>query len=444
MTSFWLEFDHNGQTQNATFAGHSITVGRDRGSDFILDHPTVSRQHALIVDEGGGTYRLVVLSRGGLTAVDGQPVNGEVTLWDGAMLTLGKHSVRFRAPDSTTRPPRGAAAGPTAPVPAGGGFGQTPAAGGNFGHQGAAGSFGQQGAPGGFGQTPVGGGFGQTPAGGGFGQQGAPGGFGQTPAAGGGFGQHAAPGGFGSPVPNGSPEPGAKPASDDPAGIVSWDEIAASDAALADADEDVQASDYQRIQAASAKAGAAPGETNPVVVIGGVVIAVGMLAFTFLGGGDGGAASGPEKVNYSELPPVQLEVNCLDQTDCMRQAQESYRIATDLLDKKDVENRNLFDGYKRLLEVQAYMEKGGVTEFPAEMGEWTVLHEGSRAALDDYFRNFRASFHSAMQRDRYLEMAETLNKVEAFFPDSTSRENRWASDMELKMKAEGNYPRTMR
>ncbi|TXD36005.1 FHA domain-containing protein, partial [Lujinxingia vulgaris] len=125
MSSFWLEFDHNGQTQNASFNSQSVTIGRDRGSDFILDHPTVSRQHALIVEEGGGNYRLVVLSRGGLTAVDGQPVSGEVSLWDGAMLTLGKHSVRFRAPDATARAPQAPAAAQQAPGPQSGGFGAT-------------------------------------------------------------------------------------------------------------------------------------------------------------------------------------------------------------------------------------------------------------------------------------------------------------------------------
>src|SRR5690554_1793712 len=164
MSSFWLEFDLNGQTQNASFTSQSVTIGRDRGSDFILDHPTVSRQHALIVEEGGGSYRLVVLSRGGLTAVDGQPVSGEATLWDGAMLTLGKHSVRFRAPDATAQPPRPSSGmqqqAPPAVGPTPGGFGQP--AGGP--------------APGGFGQ-PAGG-----PAPGGFGQPAGgptPGGFGQ-------------------------------------------------------------------------------------------------------------------------------------------------------------------------------------------------------------------------------------------------------------------------
>lgn len=438
MSSFWLEFDHNGQTQNASFNSQSVTIGRDRGSDFILDHPTVSRQHALIVEEGGGNYRLVVLSRGGLTAVDGQPVSGEVSLWDGAMLTLGKHSVRFRAPDATARAPQAPAAAQQASGPQTGGFGATPA-----------GGFGQPagGAAGGFGQPAGGGaqGFGQAP------NAGAPGGFGQPAGQGqgfgqpapGGFGQQPAPGGFGAPPPSEAPEK-KEEKSGDAAGIISWDEIAASDEALSEGEDDVAASDYQRIQSASKKAGAKSDETNPVVVIVGVLIAVGMLGYTFLGGGPATDTGGDEQIAYSELPPVQLDVDCVAETDCMRKAQETYMIASDLLSKRDVENRNLFDGYKRLLEARELMTMGGVEQFPAEMKDWQALHDDARAQLDTYYKNFRAAFHSAKQRQRYMEMAETLKQIEAFFPDKTSRENRWASEMELEMKSSGTYPRTMR
>ncbi|RDV39961.1 FHA domain-containing protein [Bradymonadaceae bacterium TMQ3] len=439
MSSFWLEFDHNGQTQNASFNSQSVTIGRDRGSDFILDHPTVSRQHALIVEEGGGNYRLVVLSRGGLTAVDGQPVNGEVSLWDGAMLTLGKHSVRFRAPDSAARGGHAPAAVPHAQMPQPSGFGATPAGGG----------FGQPaggGVPGGFGQPASGGagGFGQAPSApgaSGFGQS-AGQGFGQP--APGGFAQQPVPGGFGAPPPSAAAPEKKEEKSGDAAGIISWDEIAASDEALSEGDDEAVASDYQRIQSASKKAGAKPDETSPVVVIVGVLIAVGMLGYTFFGGGPSVETGGAEQVAYSELPPVQLDVDCVAETDCMRKAQEAYRIATDLLDKRDVENRNLFDGYKRLLESRELMTKGGIEQFPPEMQGWQALHDDSRAQLDAYYKNFRAAFHSAKQRQRYMEMAQTLKQLEAFFPDKTSRENRWASEMEMDMKSSGTYPRTMR
>lgn len=438
MSSFWLEFDLNGQQQNASFTSQSVTIGRDRGSDFILDHPTVSRQHALIVEEGGGSYRLVVLSRGGLTAVDGQPVSGEVTLWDGAMLTLGKHSVRFRAPDATAQPPRPSsgvqspAASPAAPA----GFGQagggaSPAGFGQPAGGPAAGGFGQPAggsAPGGFGQ-PAGGGFGQTPAGD------SPSAFGQ-PAGGG--------GGFGAPPPSAAPKREEKPEPSNPAGIVSWDEIAASDEALSEAEDGGSASDFQRIQSASKKAGGGSGETNPAVVIGGVLIAVGMLAFTFLGGGDPGTGEVEEQVSFADMAPVQIEVECAGGPDCIRKAQDTYRIAIDLLEKKDVENRNLFDGYMRLLEARELAKQGGAEELPPELADWETMHATAREQLDGYYKNFRAAFHSAKQRDRYIEMATTLNQLEAFFPEPTSRENRWATEMKMEMKASGIYPRTMR
>lgn len=109
MASFGLEFEQGSEVQRTSFESESISIGRDRSSDFILDHPTVSRQHALIVHQGNGMFQLVVLSRGGLTAVDGTPVEStEVTIYDGSEITLGKYTVRFR---SHQAPPKPASAG---------------------------------------------------------------------------------------------------------------------------------------------------------------------------------------------------------------------------------------------------------------------------------------------------------------------------------------------
>ena len=105
MASFCIEFEYGGQKQQTNFESESITLGRDRSSDFILDHPTVSRQHALIVHGGGGNFKLVVLSRGGLTAVDREPVSeAEVSLYDGSEITLGQYTVRFRSHMAPPKP----------------------------------------------------------------------------------------------------------------------------------------------------------------------------------------------------------------------------------------------------------------------------------------------------------------------------------------------------
>lgn len=65
MGSFWLEYEQNGNLQTFPFEDGNVTIGREQTCDFVLDHPTVSRQHALIVDDGSGQFRLVVLSQGG-------------------------------------------------------------------------------------------------------------------------------------------------------------------------------------------------------------------------------------------------------------------------------------------------------------------------------------------------------------------------------------------
>ncbi|MFU8806631.1 MAG: FHA domain-containing protein, partial [Bradymonadaceae bacterium] len=126
MASFWLEYEQNGALQRFPFDAQSISIGRDKSSDFVLDHPTVSRQHALIVTEGGGVFRLIVLSRGGLTALEGQPVQNDTELYDEALLHIGRLSFRFRSdhapprPAHQARPPSGSYPQPGGPTP---GFG---------------------------------------------------------------------------------------------------------------------------------------------------------------------------------------------------------------------------------------------------------------------------------------------------------------------------------
>ncbi|MDX1746882.1 MAG: FHA domain-containing protein, partial [Halobacteriales archaeon] len=100
MSHFWLEVETDGHRQRFDFDQQTVSVGRDQASDFHLDHPTVSRRHALFV-ESGGEYQLVVLSKNGLTAVDGSRVSGTVDLRPGQTLQFGEIQLAFRTDQST-------------------------------------------------------------------------------------------------------------------------------------------------------------------------------------------------------------------------------------------------------------------------------------------------------------------------------------------------------
>lgn len=99
--SFWLEFNDNGQKREFTFQSQQVSIGRVKAADFVLDHPTVSRQHAVIQMTPGGP-RLLVISQGGLTAVNGRQVYGEVALHDGATINFGQLTFVFRCVEEQT------------------------------------------------------------------------------------------------------------------------------------------------------------------------------------------------------------------------------------------------------------------------------------------------------------------------------------------------------
>lgn len=418
MASFWLEYEENGSPQRFPFDAQTISIGRDKSSDFVLDHPTVSRQHALIVSEGGGVFRLIVLSRGGLTALEGQPVDSEIALYDDALLHIGRLSFRFRSDHAPRRP----AAVPPSPVAhqAGlqpGGFGGGPPAGFGGGQPGGGGG----GQPGGFvGGLPAGFASGGPVGGGQTGD-----GFGQSPPMQAPLGEKAAP---------------SKPTGEAIAGgIVSWDDIAQSDEASGD-DQQVMVSDYDRIKKASAK-GAKKDETNPVLVVVALVAIVGLLVYIFIPtGGDGGGGGG-ERVDLASLPPVEIDVSCIGEADCMRKASTAYRLGVDLIERRDVENRNLFDGYKQLLQAKAYLEQGGMLQIPEEMGRLEPLHDQARSDLDILFRSLRVRYNQLETNRMHREMADVLISMQAFFPDRTAREHRWAVEHERAMRTRGVYPK---
>lgn len=427
MTSFWLEFEQGGQTQQVSFDKETVTLGRDGSSDFVLDHPTVSRQHALIVSQGG-QFQLVVLSRGGLTAVNGQRVqDSEVELYDGVSITLGKYTVRFRSRQAAPRP---ATQGPPTPGGAvGGGELSSPQSGGIGGGQGKG--------NGGFSSPP-----GQAPAGGsspgrtGLGSsstfQGPQGLSGEDEIAG------QPPGGAPPAMP---PQEEAEQVDDGGPGIKSWDEIAAS-SEDGDSSKEEEADDGRRaLQQIREQSG--DDESNPVLIVGALVAAVGFLGFAvFSGGGDDEARQQAQRVPIAEQEPVELTVDCYEPASCQREAERHYDRGMDLIEQRAVETGNLFEGYHRLLQAQKALEEAGVEEIPEdEMPDWHEMHDMAREELDRRFREFRMRYHQADQRDRYREMASVLDEIQENFPERTARENQWAREHERSMQAEGIYPR---
>jgi hypothetical protein len=434
MASFWLEFDRDGQRQQYNFDAQSVTVGREQSSDLFLDHPTVSRQHAVFKADMRG-IRLVVLSKSGLTAVNGSPVQGEVDLADGSQVHFGQMAFVFRANQAR---------------PATGGFGSAPAQG--FGAAPAAAGFGAAPAAGGFGSAPA-------PAQGGFGSAPAPaqGGFGGAPA---GFGAPS-PGGFGTPAGGFSNAPqqafgapaggsqggfGAAPGAPAPAkaetehGIVSWDDIALS----ADADDRKSASEatnYERLEAAANK-GKAKG--NPLVIVAAVAIAA-MMGYIFYE--PDAAPTDDGAGDIAVAPPIKRlvnEVDCVGAAECRSKADQNYRVGSELLDKVEADVQNRFEGYNRLSLAEEYLNKSGVEKIPPEYVNLVARRTQARDELDVVFRDLRVRHHTATQRKMYVDMADALNQIMALFPHKGAREYIWALEKERELKDAGNYPQVLR
>lgn len=404
MPSFWLEFDQNGAQQQRTFNSSSIILGRDPAADFVINHPTVSRQHAMILHNPQGGFVLRVLSRGGLTALDGAQVSGDVPIYDGSAVNLGQMAMVFRSYEAQQNPAAGGY----------GGFGQ---------HQPDAGGFGQQ--SGGFGQQS--GGFGQQPAAGGFGQQQQPGGFGQQP---GGFGQqHSQPAGnF-----NHQPAPDTSMSGMEKKTV--WDEIAESAAAQEDV-ADKALTDFQKMQQAEAKAEAG---TSPIL-IGVVFIAIlATGSFLLLGGGEQ-VVKKKDVIPFDELPEFQVDVKCVGQDACVETSMRLYKVGLQLLEKKDANVTHLFLGYQKLYESKAYLDRVKAST-PPEMSNLPTQMKTHRDELNKIFRGYRASYHTNKKRKMHRNMADALAAIKSYFPDKTSREFKYASAEEIKMKAEGIYPR---
>ena len=420
--AFWLEYEQDGERREFSFDKPTVSIGRDKGSDFVLDHPTVSRQHALIVSNQGG-IQLVVLSRGGLTAIDGQQVSGEVNLYDGSTLNFGQLSFMFRSNDVPGKSANGQAQ--TASAPSNGG---QQAAGGGDGWNAPSwqNDSGQQ-QGGGFGQQQQGGGFGQQPA-----QQG--GGFGQQPAQ-----------GFGPPDGGGG---GAGVGDEESAGngIVSWDDIANSPEARTDSHQAVDGTgapgtDFERIQAAAKKAEEQSKGTNPVLLGVMILAIVGLGAWQFW-------PQGKKEVVVPKIDPHKAayfkwdegDIDCLGEADCRHQAIQAYKVGKEAYDRKNADIGNLAEAYRQFDKAEQLLKKGKIKKTPKELEKLSQKKEQVGKELETIFRGQRVKFHNFKVRKMYRDMAETLNALEAYFPDKRFLRHQWAVKKERQMKDEGVYP----
>lgn len=460
MAHFWLEFDNQGHRQRYDFDQASVSIGREAGSDFFLDHPTVSRQHALIV-ENYGNHQLVVLSRNGLTAVDGQVVTGTVDLRPGMTIQVGEIQVGFRAAiggngadvgevateafaldqvntsaptaammavDESTEPSRGTwdapawnTANPGVPQQQQ----QQQAFGGNPGGSG----FGQMPVQQGFGQNPNGSGFGQMPM-----QQQAPQ---QQPQNG-----HGQPnGGFqGVPAPAPPPKGGGE---DDEFKIKSWEEIAAE--AATGAHESVSGmTDFERIQKAQAKA-QKKGGTSPALLMLLVVALGGVGYLTF--------REDPKKnaiADNSDLPdrckglkicyPEDQEPTCANKSDCEAKALTAYNVADELYQKKGANITNRYEAYKQLDKAGRFLAKAGLDKPPETMKDYDARLLQYEEELEKIAGDHRIRHHQLQQRKMNWEQAENVRAWQAYFPDSYNVWFQEAIETERRMKDSGSWP----
>jgi S-DNA-T family DNA segregation ATPase FtsK/SpoIIIE len=89
-----------GQRLGLPGPGSRVVVGRGDGAGWVVLDPDLSRAHAAIDHRADGVWLTDLGSKNG-TRVDGAPAPGEgpgLQIHDGAVITLGKTVIRFRAP----------------------------------------------------------------------------------------------------------------------------------------------------------------------------------------------------------------------------------------------------------------------------------------------------------------------------------------------------------
>lgn len=92
----------NGTNRVFDLYGDDVTIGRERGHDMQLAHPSVSRAHARITWKSAG-YSIVDLGSHNGVYVNGRRVNKSITLKSGDVITLGRFELIYISGDV---PPR--------------------------------------------------------------------------------------------------------------------------------------------------------------------------------------------------------------------------------------------------------------------------------------------------------------------------------------------------
>lgn len=85
--------------QEITISKSRLTVGRRPSNDIVIDHLTVSGQHAAIDTSSNGSFVLDLGSTNG-TMVNGQPVKKHL-LQDDDVIDIGKYKLRYQAEHSS-------------------------------------------------------------------------------------------------------------------------------------------------------------------------------------------------------------------------------------------------------------------------------------------------------------------------------------------------------
>ena len=90
-----LLIDHKNPSRRFDVSKPAVTIGRAQRCDVVVDHATVSRQHATIKLEDG-QFRLYDLGSSNGTFVGEQQVRAPVTLEDGARVRFGAVDFVFK------------------------------------------------------------------------------------------------------------------------------------------------------------------------------------------------------------------------------------------------------------------------------------------------------------------------------------------------------------
>ncbi|MBC3910502.1 MULTISPECIES: FHA domain-containing protein [Undibacterium] len=84
--------------QEITISKSRLTIGRRPSNDIVIDHLTVSGQHAAIDTSSNGSFVLDLGSTNG-TMVNGQPIKKHL-LQDDDVIDIGKYKLRFQVEQS--------------------------------------------------------------------------------------------------------------------------------------------------------------------------------------------------------------------------------------------------------------------------------------------------------------------------------------------------------